>query len=1054
MKNSPEWERIKEIFNAALELEGRRRRDFLVRVCAGDENLQARVETLLRSFDTAFLESPAVAQFADQVLEPHRVLAAGESVGGFRIIRSLGSGGQGMVYLASDPELDRYVAVKILPSSARGETEGIGRLKREARAAAALSHPNICTVHRIDLAHDPPFIVMQFVAGETLAEILRRGPLDIETSIRIAAQIADALSAAHSVGVVHRDIKPSNVIMAEDGRAIVLDFGLAKLETPGGRQTTISQPGVVMGTAAYMSPEQVRGETLDSRTDVWSLGVCLLEMLTGRNPFLRNSLGEIFAAILTESVELTGAPDELTEILTEALQRDPSSRTRSAASIRDTLRSLTEEQRFNESLKSRRFAALQIRIGAGKWIGALTILAVVAGVLAYLALSGSAGRKAADEIDRVAELAAAGKTFDAYDLAVKIRPELPESPELKKIEPLFADTLTVHSDPPGAKVFLRRFQKAGDRYSDWFEIGQTPIESMEIARGQYLVRVELDGYASMVRSVSGRFPDYVTDLIGPPALSIDVKLRPAAEIPEGMTLVPGGEYRLVSYTRPYEKPVNVGDFLIDKFEVSNAQYRKFILAGGYSNADLWPRYVEVENRRVQFSEAVKRFVDQTGLPAPRGWTDQNYPSGHESDPVTGVSWYEAMAYARFLGKDLPTIFEWEKAARDGMFDEGWDTMPWGRNRQFDPIEELANFASSGPKPVDSYEFGASPYGCLNVAGNVSEFVRNRRGRLVLAGGGSWRDRPYSFGYYGSLPPTYAPDNIGFRLVKRLTDADGGAADFEPASIPKYRLSTAAQFKNWASHYDYDRTPLNAAVTDRTENEWWVRERVEFNAADGERAIGYLYLPKNAKPPFQIVHSAPAADVPLGYSSLTHATEEALSPIIKSGRAVFAVALKGYSDRPAPTNEPLGPIGFRKRMVSEIVDWRRGLDYLESRPDIDVTRLAFMGVSWGGIQGVIATAVDARYRTAIYVAIGVRPDWLKWADEAQPMNFAPHIKVSKFLIKGEFDEAHPLETESRPLFELMTEPKTLDLVESGHLPPPRLLSPRAIKWLDQVFGPVN
>ncbi|HNU06898.1 MAG TPA: hypothetical protein PKO33_03960 [Pyrinomonadaceae bacterium] len=145
MKNSPEWERIKEIFNAALELEGRRRRDFLVRVCAGDENLQARVETLLRSFDTAFLESPAVAQFADQVLEPHRVLAAGESVGGFRIIRSLGSGGQGMVYLASDPELDRYVAVKILPSSARGETEGIGRLKREARAAAALSHPNICT---------------------------------------------------------------------------------------------------------------------------------------------------------------------------------------------------------------------------------------------------------------------------------------------------------------------------------------------------------------------------------------------------------------------------------------------------------------------------------------------------------------------------------------------------------------------------------------------------------------------------------------------------------------------------------------------------------------------------------------------------------------------------------------------------------------------------------------------------------------------------------------------------------------------------------------------
>jgi non-specific serine/threonine protein kinase len=291
------------LLEGALERPAGERGAFINAACAGDQSLQHEVESLIASHQQArsFLEAPALAGSKDDAS------LVGRTLGAYRILARLGSGGMGEVFLAQDSRLGRKVALKFLPEAVSSDRERLQRFHQEASAASALNHPNILVIHEIGEAEGRHFIATEHVEGETLRERMSRGRLGVSEAVDITRQVARGLTAAHAAGIVHRDVKPANIMLRRDGYAKLLDFGLAKLAAapeggvdPDAETLMSTTPGILLGTVAYMSPEQARGLKLDARTDVWSLGVVLFEMLTGRVPFEGSSGADVLSAILAK----------------------------------------------------------------------------------------------------------------------------------------------------------------------------------------------------------------------------------------------------------------------------------------------------------------------------------------------------------------------------------------------------------------------------------------------------------------------------------------------------------------------------------------------------------------------------------------------------------------------------------------------------------------------------------------------------------------------------------------------------------------------------------
>ncbi len=353
------YERLGQLYHAALEVEPESRASFLGGACGSDEELRREVELLLAAHQKVgnYFAAPALEVAAGLVAKQENISLTGQSFSHYRVLSLIGAGGMGEVYLAEDTRLGRKVALKLLPSEFTQDQERVRRFEQEARAASGLNHPNIVTIYEVGQVEGRHFIAIEYIEGETLRGRLEGGQIELREAVEIGTQMANALQAAHEAGIVHRDIKPENVMVRRDGLVKVLDFGLAKLaeikrHSKGSDLTaqvdTESSPGLVLGTLSYMSPEQARGERLDARTDVFSLGVVVYEMVAGQSPFAAASRAETLAAILErEPLPLArhaeNVPVEMGLIVGKALRKNKDERYRTAGELAIDLKALKQE---------------------------------------------------------------------------------------------------------------------------------------------------------------------------------------------------------------------------------------------------------------------------------------------------------------------------------------------------------------------------------------------------------------------------------------------------------------------------------------------------------------------------------------------------------------------------------------------------------------------------------------------------------------------------------------------------------------------------------------
>ncbi|HEY2712405.1 MAG TPA: protein kinase [Chthoniobacterales bacterium] len=397
--NAERWQRVNDLFHSAIERAPEEWTAFLDEACDGDDGLCREVKSLLNSHERTqtFIELPAFEVAPELLVSDRTDALIGELIGHYRIDSLIGLGGMGEVYLAHDEQLGRKAALKLLPQHLTADETQLSRFKNEARSASALNHPNILTVYEIGVEAGRHFIATEFIEGMTLRAALASGRMNLHAAIEIAVQVASALAAAHEAGVVHRDIKPENIMLRPDGYVKVLDFGIAKLieQSPAldGEEfepTTALQtrPGLVLGTGRYMSPEQARGQKADARSDIWSMGVVLYEMVAGIPPFLGQTPGDCIAAILTtEPPPLSGVvsdvPLALESILETALRKNSDKRYQTSKEMLSELRKLKGDLETKTSLRPRLIIS-QIKRHKPLALVSLSVAMLVIAAFAYL----------------------------------------------------------------------------------------------------------------------------------------------------------------------------------------------------------------------------------------------------------------------------------------------------------------------------------------------------------------------------------------------------------------------------------------------------------------------------------------------------------------------------------------------------------------------------------------------------------------------------------------------------------------------------------------------
>ena len=956
-------------------------------------------------------------------------------LGHYRIESKLGEGGMGVVYKARDVHLDRLVAIKVLAREAVGNPERKRRFVLEAKAASLLNHPNIITIYDIDEADcngdSVDFIAMEYVEGQPLSRLIQDRLLSVEEVLSYSVQIASALAVAHTAGLIHRDIKPANIMVTSSGHVKVLDFGLAKLldrnvgnETASTVTAGVSTKiGAILGTTAYMSPEQAEGKPVDSRADIFSFGAVLYEMLAGRRPFQGGSQVSTLMAVLRDTPAplkrlRPEVPAKLHYLVSRCLEKDAKDRYASAGELGQELTEL--RMGLIAPRISLRYLLRRPQFAVVALVGVLLVTAAVAWVWTRTSRERWARQVALPEISHLIERQ---DFYAAFRLARQVMPYLPGEPQLERLWREYALPMSIRTDPPGAEVQLSEYLAPDDKIT-WAFVGRTPIEKVLVPLGPARIRLSKAGFET------------VEAVLDSPIM--ERTLEPPGAAPPGMVRVKGGRYQFGSAA-----PVELQDYWLDKYEVTNRLYKEFMDRGGYEDRGYWKHAFYKEGRELTWRQATAEFRDATGRPGPATWELGSYPEGQADFPVSGVSWYEAAAYAEFVKKALPTIYHWYYATGALAFSE---------------IIKLSNFGGHGPAAVRSHK-GMGTFGTFDMAGNVREWCWNSSGNRRYILGGAWNEPAYSYIREYAQSPFDRSATNGFRCAKYRsppTQALAGPVETSTRDYMREKPVGEEIFRVYRNIYSYDRTDLKATIESVDDSaQHWRKEKVTFNAAyDGERVTAYLFLPRNTVPPYQTVIYFPTVLATFARSS-EGLELQFVDFLMRGGRAVLYPVYKGtYERRTDPSSG--GPNLYRDQVIQRFKDLARSIDYLETRRDIDRDRLAFYGYSYGALEGVVLTALEQRLKSSVLLAGGF--NFNKLPAEVDPLHFAPRIRIPVLMVNGRDDFRRPVETSQTPLFRLLGTPpqhKRHALLDGGHVPYRfQDVIREILDWLDRYLGPVK
>ncbi len=664
-------------------------------------------------------------------------------------------------------------------------------------------------------------------------------------------------------------------------------------------------------------------------------------------------------------------------------------------------------------------------------------------------------RRSLNEIEQLVESSWRDYSL-AYDRAKELQKIIPDEPRLNALIKTSSVKVNVTTTPEGAEVFVKRYNAPRE---SWQSIGRTPIGSVQLPIAVLRWKVEKEGYET-VHAVDTDFDlKDITNmtksgmLVGKNFYRV---LDTLGSVPAGMTRVMGSQMN-------YGK---LDDFFIDKFEVTNKQYKVFVDSGAYQEPRFWEEEFVNDNKSLLWKTAMELFKDKTGNPGPSSWSNGTYPIGQDNHPVSGVSWYEAAAYARFVRKDLPTGDHWGLGRGENTFIIKWPQM--GGFALLAPFSNFNHTASVGVGSLD----GITTYGAYDMAGNVREWCRNdtKMGKLIRGGG--WNSNTYEFNHLSQAPTFDRSETNGFRcalylLGQPLPEAVYRLTDVRLTEPLKQKIPKPVSddiFNVYKSFYDYDQTELQSQLIERDESHpEWIQEKVVFRAAyNDEKVIAYLFLPRNASPPYQTVIYGPgtAAFFQASSNNIDQYYEYPvfLEYIVRSGRAVLFPVCQGTFERRSDTKAILhrgGDSYQYTEFISQVVkDFRRSIDYLQTRKDIDAGNISFYGMSWGPFVGIILTSIDKRIKTNVFISGGIsdfgRP-------ESNLTNFVTRVVTPTLMVNGKYDSRFPLDFYIKPLYDALAvrpEHKRLVLFESDHIPPREGMITETLRWFDKYMGKVK